>query len=171
MQLDPIRSDPGLTVDQVEEADPSHGRRAVQVLKARARLPAGGDQIAARSRQSVLFDRVAGALTSDIRELNDHRLRAVLRAGDDEMDIAVILADHPDQLGLDSVGRLLGAWQAGSLGPDRGPRLVPEAVDGCGLGTEIDLVRPSVGERLHTPALLAALQLGVSLGMLTIRAG
>ena len=154
MQLDAVRRDAGLAVDLVEEGDPRDRRRATQSLERARRRTARGDEGASRAcRIFVLAFGVAPRRAGRGRKLGDHRLAAAPRIGDHEVDVAVVLELHLDELtpARDTSSARRRGSASGSDTPAPALRRSPRTVAAPRLKTQP--APRGIGERLHGPAL------------------
>jgi hypothetical protein len=99
MKLDPIRGDPGLAVNAVEEADAHDGCSTREHPETSARKEAALSQNRRASlRHSILEPRPGR--TSWIWKLDDHRPRRELQVRDHEVNVAIALDLRLDQPSL-----------------------------------------------------------------------
>ena len=158
VQLDAVRSDAGLAMDLVEEADAGDRRRAGEPREgSRGRAARRDERLPSPAHLRPRYRRCP-CRAGRGRELRDHRRPAVARIGDHEMDVAVVFELHLEQGCPHAERRPLHASQspqadvAGDLllaqGPDRRRgRRKTEPAPG------------RIGERLHGPALDTAADL------------
>src|SRR5579859_5725848 len=157
MQLDSIRSDPGLSVKEVKEADAFDFERNSCLREIRRRRvlrvelgPRVGDHRFERARPANAMRRW---------DFGDHRITGSV--GEDQVDVRVGFERVPDQLRRDDEYGGLGRFDAVDLRQLGGRCRDAEVGHGrrC-RGRQVDKSRVVVCPRLHRPALLPARTIG-----------
>jgi len=155
VQLDPVRCDTGLAVEDVPESDARDDHVPVQDREVR-----GSDRGASREERAASCPHLRSLErrgdASGVRELHDHRLRAVRPRSDDEVDVGVVLDLRLYDLGADAYRLTLDPAEAGRVLVD--DRTVQSTQDRQSSidGAEVHRMRCRVRQRLHVPPLDAA---------------